>query len=36
MNFIDLDNLLRNKAATGRAQDKADIEALSEKLGHKK
>jgi len=28
VDFIDLQDLLRNKAATGRAQDKADIEAL--------
>lgn len=28
VNFIDLDNLMRNKLATGRAQDHADIEAL--------
>jgi len=28
-NFIGLDGLLRNKAATARAQDRADIEALS-------
>ncbi len=30
IDFIDLDNLKRNKAATGRAQDLADIENLTE------
>jgi hypothetical protein len=28
VNFIDLDNLVRNKRASGRAQDLADIENL--------
>lgn len=31
VNFIALENLLRNKEATGRAQDLADIEALGKK-----
>ncbi len=29
INFIDLENLLRNKRATGRLQDRADIESLT-------
>jgi hypothetical protein len=29
INFIDLDNLKRNKAATGRHQDLADLENLT-------
>lgn len=28
MNFIDLENLKRNKRASGRAQDQADLENL--------
>lgn len=28
-NFIDLENLIKNKRASGRAQDIADVEALS-------
>ena len=28
VNFIDLENLKKNKRATGRAQDMADIENL--------
>jgi len=28
VNFIDLDNLIKNKSATGRAQDIADVENL--------
>lgn len=31
VNFIDLGNLLRNKEAAGRLQDRADIEALGGK-----
>ena len=31
IDFIDLANLKKNKAATGRAQDLADLEHLSEK-----
>ena len=30
IDFIDLDNLKRNKAATGRAQDLADLENLTD------
>ena len=30
IDLIDLDNLKRNKAATGRAQDLADIENLTD------
>jgi len=30
VNFIDLENLLRNKKAAGRSQDLADIESLGE------
>ena len=30
VNFIGLAALIRNKRATGRAQDRADIEALGE------
>ncbi len=33
IDFIDLDNLKRNKAATGRAQDLADIENLTDTNG---
>lgn len=29
INFIDIDNLIKNKKATGRLQDLADIEKLS-------
>lgn len=31
MNFIDLDNLKKNKKASGRPQDLADLDNLSEK-----
>ena len=30
VNFIDLENLLKNKKAAGRSQDLADIESLGE------
>jgi hypothetical protein len=28
VNFIDLENLMKNKRATGRLQDRADLESL--------
>jgi hypothetical protein len=29
VNFIDLENLKKNKRATGRLQDRADLESLT-------
>ena len=33
VNFIDLDNLKKNKQASGRLQDLADLENLSDQRG---